>query len=88
MAKNAKNTKRLTIKYWNSLERGCKERALKFCFPLHISIVDMLIDEKPTTAEIKHGFWSIVFSHIREALPDERGYRHYKTVHLNKTWIP
>lgn len=88
MAKNAKNTKKLTIKYWESLEKGSKERALKFCFPTNPAIVDMLLDETPTKEEIKYGFWSIVFKHIREPLPDERGHRFYKTVHLNTTWIP
>ena len=87
MAKN-KDTKKLTIKYWCSLERGSQERALKHCFPIHQGIVDMLLDEKPSKAEIDNGFWGIVFRKIREVKPDDRGYRHYKTCYMNSTYIP
>ncbi len=83
----AKN-KKLTIKYWKSLSRGSKERALKFVFPISPAIVSMLLDEDPTTEEIKHGFWSLVFRKIRIPEPDERGNRHYKTVFMNSTYIP
>lgn len=88
MAKKSKDTKKLTIKYWLSLEKGSQERALKHVFPIHLGIVDMLLSEKPTTDEIKHGFWSLVFSKIREVKPDERGYRYYKTCFMNSTYIP
>ena len=81
-------TKKLTIKYWQSLERGSRERALRFVFPISPAIVSMLLDEKPTQEEIKHGFWSLVFRKIRILEPDERGYRHYKTVFMNSTYIP
>ena len=83
----AKN-KKLTIKYWKSLSKGSKERALKFVFPISPAIVSMLLDEDPTTEEIKHGFWSLVFRKIRIPEPDERGNRHYKTVFMNSTYIP
>ena len=83
----AKN-KKLTIKYWKSLSRGSKERALKFVFPISPAIVSMLLDEDPTTEDIKHGFWSLVFRKIRIPEPDERGNRHYKTVFMNSTYIP
>ena len=63
MAKKNKN-KKLTIKYWCSLSRGSRERALKFCFPISPSIVEMLLDETPTTFEIKEGFWLVVFKRI------------------------
>ena len=56
--------KKLTIKYWCSLSRGSRERALKYCFPISSSIVEMLLDETPTTFEIKEGFWSVVFKRI------------------------
>jgi hypothetical protein len=80
----AKN-KKLTIKYWKSLSRGSKERALKFCFPIHPSIVNMLLDEEPTTEEIKkNGFWSLVFRKIK--IPHDPS--HYKTVFMNSTYIP
>ena len=83
----AKN-KKLTIKYWKSLSKGSKERALKFVFPISPAIVSMLLDEDPTTEEIKHGFWSLVFRKIRIPEPDERGYWHYKTIFMNSTYIP
>ena len=78
----AKN-KKLTIRYWKSLSRGSKERALKFCFPISPAIVSMLLDEDPTTEKIKHGFWSIVFRKIK--IPHDP--THYKTVY-NSTYIP
>ena len=81
-------TKKLTIKYWQSLERGSRERALRFVLPISPAIVSMLLDEKPSQEEIKHGFWSLVFRKIRIPEPDERGYRHYKTVFMNSTYIP
>ena len=79
----AKN-KKLTIKYWKSLSKGSKERALKFVFPISPAIVSMLLDEDPTTEEIKHGFWSIVFRKIK--IPHDPS--HYKTVFMNSTYIP
>lgn len=76
--------KKLTIKYWNTLEEGSKRRCLTCVFPLHKPIVDMLMDEKPNKDE---PFWKIVFKKVRVPEPDERGYRHYKTI-VNKTYIP
>ncbi len=81
-------SKKLTIKYWQSLERGSRERALRFVFPISPAIVSMLLDEIPTKEEIKHGFWSLVFRKIRIPEPDERGYRHYKTIFMDSTFIP
>lgn len=77
------NNKRLTIKYWNSLSRGSKERALKYCFPIHPSIVEMLLNEKPTTREIKNGFWSLVFNRIQ--IPKDNSF--YKTCYMNHTYL-
>ena len=75
--------KKLTIKYWCSLSRGSRERALKFCFPISPSIVEMLLDETPTRFEIKEGFWSVVFTRI--TIP--RDNRHYKTCFMNQTYL-
>ena len=33
-------TKKMTLKYWNSLSEGSKKRALTYCFPLHKATVD------------------------------------------------
>ena len=75
--------KKLTIKYWCSLSRGSRERALKFCFPISPSIVEMLLDETPTRFEIKEGFWSVVFTRI--TIP--RDNRHYRTCFMNHTYL-
>lgn len=75
--------KKLTIKYWCSLSRGSRERALKFCFPISPSIVEMLLDETPTKFEIKEGFWLVVFTRI--TIP--RDNRHYRTCFMNETYL-
>lgn len=72
-------TKRLTKKYWNSLPKDSKRRALTCVFPLHKGIVEMLIEEEPRTDEV---FWKLVFRKVR--IPDD-GF--YKTV-VNNTYIP
>lgn len=70
----------MTITYWNSLERGSKKRALTCVFPLHHSIVDMLLDEKPNS---KSTWWKLVFKKVR--IPEDSS--HYKTI-VNSTYIP
>ena len=75
--------KKLTIKYWCSLSRGSRERALKYCFPISPSIVEMLLDETPTKIEIKEGFWSVVFKRI--TIPADN--RFYKTCYMNQTYL-
>ena len=75
--------KKLTIKYWCGLSRNSRERALKFCFPISPSIVEMLLDETPTTFEIKEGFWSVVFKRI--TIPKDS--RFYKTCFMNETYL-
>ena len=75
--------KKLTIKYWCRLPRASRERALRYCYPLHESIVQMLLDEKPTTSEIKEGFWSVVFRKI--TIPADS--RFYKTCYMNETYL-
>lgn len=84
----ATDTKKLTIKFWKSLEKGSRERALKHVFPIHDGIVKMLLNETPTTKDIKDGFWGLVFKKIREVKPDDKGYRHYKTCFMKTTYIP
>lgn len=72
--------KKMTHKYWNSLDKGSKKSALISVFPLHQSIADMLINEKPNS---KSPWWKIVFSKVR--IPEDNS--HYKTV-VNNTYIP
>ena len=78
----------MTIKYWNSLSMGSRERALKHVYPIHQGIVEMLLDERPTTKDIKEGFWNPVFRKIREVKPEKDGSRPYKTCFMNTTYIP
>lgn len=76
-------TKKMTIKYWNSLSEGSRKRALQYCYPIHPAIVDMLLGEKPTTEEIKNGWWTTVFRKVR--IPEEN--RYYKTVIDRTTYL-
>lgn len=57
--------KKMTISYWISLSRSSKERALKYCFPIHQSIVEMLLDEKPNHVTDKSSWWYTVFTKVR-----------------------
>lgn len=82
MATKNKN-KKLTIKYWCSLSRSSRERALKYCYPIHPSIVSLLLDERPTTREVKNGFWSVVFRKI--TIPADNKF--YKTCFMNETYL-
>ena len=75
--------KKLTIKYWCSLSRASRGRALKHCFPISPSIVEMLLDETPTTFEIKEGFWLVVFRRI--TIPRDHSF--YKTCYMNETYL-
>ena len=77
-------TRKLTIKYWNSLSEGSRKRALQFCDPTLPATVDMLLNEKPKK---DNPWWKMVFAKVRIPEPDANGYRHYKTI-VNNTWIP
>lgn len=79
----ARTTKHLTITYWNTLEEGSKRRALTAVFPLMPAVVDMLLNDEPKPK--KDPWWSLVFKKVRVPEPDERGYRHYKSV-INHTY--
>ena len=43
----------------------------------------MLLDEKPTTSEIKNGFWLVVFRRI--TIPRDNSF--YKTCFMNQTYL-
>lgn len=70
--------KKITIKYWNTLSLGSRERALRACFPNNPATVKMMANEKPN---LKSGFWKIAFSMIKQT---DKG-SHYKTV-VNNTY--
>ena len=73
-------TKKMTIKYWNSLEEGSRKRALQFCYPTLPAAVDMLLNEK---TKKDNPWWKRVFDMVR--IPEANSC--YKTV-VNKTDIP
>ena len=78
-------TKKMTLKYWDSLSEGSKRRALTYCFPLHKATVDMLMNYKPNPKD--DAWWGLVWRKVRIPEADANGYRHYKTV-VNNTYIP
>ena len=47
-------TRKMTLKYWNSLSNGSKERALHHVFPTMKFTVEMLLDEQPN---LKNDLW-------------------------------
>ena len=56
--KTKAKTKAMTIKYWLSLSEGSKKRALTYVFPIHKSIVEMLLNQNPSR---KDHWWAYVF---------------------------
>ena len=75
-----RKTRKLTIKYWNSLEKGSRKRALQFCYPTLPTTVEMLLNDKPRKDD---PWWKRVFDKVR--IPDGDSY--YKTV-VDHTYIP
>lgn len=71
--------KKVSIKYWNTLSKGSKERALTACFPNNPVTVKMMVEEKP---DLKSGIWKLAFSMIK--VPDDG---HYKTC-INRVYYP
>ena len=70
--------KNLTIKYWNTLERNSKERALSVVYGNQHGIINMLLSENPNK---KSPFWKIVFNKVKIA---DDG--HYRTI-VNGTYL-
>lgn len=79
--KEREKDKKMTISYWNSLSRGSKERALKYCFPIHPATVEMLLDEKPNHVTDKSSWWYTVFSKVR--IPVNSSYK----TKVNNTYL-
>ncbi len=73
-------TKRITLKYWATLDEGSKRRALTHVFPINNPIVQILLQEKP---DKKKTLWQLVFKEVR--IPEDSS--HYKTV-VHNTYIP
>ena len=72
-------TRKMTLKYWNSLSKGSKERALHYVFPTMKCTVEMLLDEQPN---LKNDLWKFVWRKVR--IPNDS---YYKTV-VNGAYLP
>ena len=79
-----RKTRKLTIKYWNSLEKGSRKRALQFCYPTLPTTVEMLLNDKPRKDD---PWWKRVFDKVRIPEADANGRQYYKTV-VDHTYIP
>ena len=79
-----RKTKKMTIKYWNSLEKRSRKRALQFCYPTLPATVDMLLNDKPRKDD---PWWKRVFDKVRIPEADANGRQYYKTV-VDHTYIP
>ena len=79
-----RKTRELTIKYWNSLEKGSRKRALQFCYPTLPATVEMLLNDKPRKDD---PWWKRVFDKVRIPEADANGRQYYKTV-VDHTYIP
>lgn len=73
-------TKRMTIAYWNTLQKGSKQRALTYVYPLMKSTVEAMATEKPDLSSFR---WKRAFRAIR--IPEDN--KVYKTC-VNQTFIP
>ena len=79
-----RKTRKLTIKYWNSLEKGSRKRALQFCYPTLPATVEMLLNDKPRKDD---PWWKRVFDKVRIPEADANVRQYYKTV-VDHTYIP
>ena len=76
------NTKKMTMKYWNSLEEGSRYRALRKVLS-HFSD-DSLKDLAKETAKGLGCLWQLVLLNVKRPVGDS----HYKTVVYDHVWIP
>lgn len=73
-------TKKMTVKYWNSLPEDSKVRAIEAALPNAGIMAKILKSAKPNPKEAR---WSIVFKEVR--IPEDCS--HYKTV-VNGWYLP
>ena len=77
----ARDTKRITQKYWDSLSEGSRFRALRKVFS---NFPDTLNKEyAKVKAKELDWMWEVVQRHVKQPVNED----HYKTV-IDKTWIP
>lgn len=72
-------SRKMTKLYWSRLERGSRERALTYVFPIHPAAVRMMLDEKPDLSSV---WWEVVFKKVR--IPADN--TNYKTI-VNHTYL-
>lgn len=72
--------KKITQRYWKTLERGSRERALKHVYPTNPTLVDMMLAEKP---DMKSPYWRLAF----ETIKMDPEMSHYKTI-VNGVCLP
>lgn len=77
----AKETKRLTKKYWDSLSEGSRYRALRKVFSNFSDSINR--DYAKQKAKELDWEWDILVRHVKEPIDSS----HYKTV-IDRTWIP
>lgn len=59
-------------------------QVLSYIFPVNDSLVEMLANEDPRPKDSP--WWKIVFSKVKEVLPDSYGSRPYKTC-VNRVYL-
>ena len=77
----ARQTKRLTMSYWDSLSDDSRYRALRKVFSNFPDNVNR--DYAQEKAMNLDWMWEILVRHVKQPV----GETHYKTV-IDKTWIP
>lgn len=75
-------TKKMTKKYWDSLEEGSRYRALRKVFSNFPDDVNR--EYAKEKAKNLDWMWEIIIRHVRQPV---NGTGSYKTV-IDKTWIP
>jgi len=77
----AKETRRITQKYWDSLSEGSRYRALRKVFSNFSDSTNH--DYAKEKAKDLDWMWEIIQRHVKQPLDSS----HYKTV-IDRTWIP
>lgn len=77
----ATNKKKITKKYWDSLEEGSRYRALRKVFS-NFSDETNKVNVKEKAKDLSF-IWDIIVRHVKQPV----GESHYKTI-IDNTWIP
>lgn len=75
------STKRLTMKYWDSISEDSRYRALRKVFSNFPDSLNR--DYAQEKAKNLDWIWDILVRHVKQPIGDS----HYKTV-IDRTWIP